>query len=136
MRMRLAFSYILIATTTNLSFFPALFGTRASSRAAISSLVVRAMSSSSSTTPNRTAPTATAGSRDGALIFLHGLGDSPAGWSSLKQNLPRWQPRLANIEYVFPAAPTIPISINGGGTFYPRTNVLLFSLNQCRCVDS
>ena len=28
--------------------------------------------------------------------------------------LPRLQPRLSNIEYVFPPAPTIPISINGG----------------------
>lgn len=58
--------------------------------------------SSSSTPPKR-----------GALIFLHGLGDSPAGWSSLQFQLPQLQPSLKNIQYVFPAAPTIPISING-----------------------
>lgn len=52
--------------------------------------------------------------RSGALIFLHGLGDSPGGWSHLQRSLPNLQPRLSNLEYVFPAAPTIPISINGG----------------------
>ena len=53
-------------------------------------------------------------SKSGALIFLHGLGDTPAGWSHLQRSLPKLQPRLSNLEYVFPAAPTIPISINGG----------------------
>lgn len=52
--------------------------------------------------------------KKGALIFLHGLGDSPAGWSSLQFTLPQLSPRLKDIEYVFPPAPTIPISINGG----------------------
>jgi Phospholipase/Carboxylesterase len=59
---------------------------------------------------------ATAAPKKGALIFLHGLGDSPSGWSSLQYQLPRLQPRLADIEYIFPAAPIIPLSINGGGT--------------------
>lgn len=54
--------------------------------------------------------------KEAAIIFLHGLGDSPAGWSSLAQTLPRLQPRLARVEYVFPPAPTIPISINGGAS--------------------
>lgn len=54
--------------------------------------------------------------KKGALIFLHGLGDSPAGWSSLEQTLPSMRPRLQDIAYVFPPAPTIPISINGGMT--------------------
>jgi lysophospholipase-2 len=53
-------------------------------------------------------------SKSGALIFLHGLGDSPGGWSHLQRSLPKLQPRLSDLEYVFPAAPTIPISINGG----------------------
>jgi predicted esterase len=52
--------------------------------------------------------------KKGALIFLHGLGDTPAGWSDLERKLPSLQPRLSQLEYVFPAAPTIPISINGG----------------------
>ncbi|KAL3915241.1 MAG: hypothetical protein SGILL_005743 [Bacillariaceae sp.] len=55
-------------------------------------------------------------SKKGALIFLHGLGDTPAGWSSLEQMLPSIRPNLKDIEYVFPHAPTIPITINGGAT--------------------
>jgi lysophospholipase-2 len=54
--------------------------------------------------------------KKGALIFLHGLGDSPAGWSDLKRMLPSLQPRLSQLEFIFPAAPTIPITINGGAT--------------------
>jgi predicted esterase len=50
----------------------------------------------------------------GALIFLHGLGDTPLGWSELQHALPQLKPKLKDIAYVFPAAPTIPISINGG----------------------
>lgn len=61
----------------------------------------RAMASSSST-------------KQGALIFLHGLGDSPAGWSSLERALPQLEPRLAQLVYRFPPAPTVAISINGG----------------------
>lgn len=50
-----------------------------------------------------------------AVIFLHGLGDSGEGWS--------WFPQLIkltgiinsdSINYVFPNAPTIPITVNGG----------------------
>lgn len=52
-------------------------------------------------------------SRPAALIFLHGLGDSPAGWSSLEHMLPTLQPNLSKLQYVFPPAPDIPISING-----------------------
>jgi lysophospholipase-2 len=52
--------------------------------------------------------------KQGALIFLHGLGDSPAGWSELQHSLPSFHSRLKNIIYVFPAAPETPITINGG----------------------
>ncbi|KAL7556525.1 hypothetical protein ACA910_000988 [Epithemia clementina (nom. ined.)] len=48
------------------------------------------------------------------LIFLHGLGDGPSGWRALAKQLPALQPILADVEYVFPQSPTIPISINGG----------------------
>ncbi|KAK6459879.1 acyl-protein thioesterase 1 [Scheffersomyces coipomensis] len=51
-----------------------------------------------------------------AIIFVHGLGDSGEGWS--------WFPQLVNqskviknhdtINYVFPNAPKIPITVNGG----------------------
>lgn len=63
---------------------------------------------------HRTVSAMASTSKKGALIFLHGLGDSPAGWSHLEQILPELRPKLSNLEYVFPAAPTIPISINGG----------------------
>jgi predicted esterase len=58
--------------------------------------------------------TSSSSSKRGALIFLHGLGDTPAGWSELKDSLPQMKPKLKDIHYVFPASPTIPISINGG----------------------
>lgn len=50
----------------------------------------------------------------GALIFLHGLGDTPAGWSQLQFMLPSMKPNLKDITYVFPPAPIIGITINGG----------------------
>lgn len=59
---------------------------------------------------------ASANTPKGALIFLHGLGDTPLGWSSLENQLPELQPNLSKLEYIFPASPTIPISINGGMT--------------------
>jgi predicted esterase len=59
-----------------------------------------------------------ASSYKGAVIFLHGLGDgSPNGWEvSLEQQLTRYNPHLSSqhILYVFPNAPILPISINGG----------------------
>ena len=66
---------------------------------------IRAMSSTASRPP-------------GALLFLHGLGDTPAGWEdTIREELPRIHPQLASLVYRFPHAPTIPISINGGGTY-------------------
>ena len=52
--------------------------------------------------------------KSAALVFLHGLGDTPAGWSSLETVLPDLESCLKDCLFVFPAAPTIPISINGG----------------------
>jgi len=49
-----------------------------------------------------------------AVIFLYGLGDSPAGWSSLEDTLPQLRPKLQSINYVFPPAPTVGLTINGG----------------------
>ena len=49
-----------------------------------------------------------------AVVFLHGLGDTPAGWSSLEYQLPSLKPSLGqDVHYVFPPAPTIGITING-----------------------
>lgn len=56
-------------------------------------------------------------SRDkAAVIFLHGLGDSPDGWASLAEALPNLRPSLADLDitYVFPPANTIGITVNGG----------------------
>ena len=68
--------------------------------------------------PKATATASSSSSYRGALIFLHGLGDTPSGWSNLEQSLPRLQPRLnsKDVKYVFPPAPTIPLTINGGAT--------------------
>lgn len=59
---------------------------------------------------------ATAKPAKSAIIFVHGLGDSGSGWS--------WFPQLAkqsnivkncdSINYVFPNAPLMPITANGG----------------------
>lgn len=61
--------------------------------------------------------TNTTSSKDkAAIIFLHGLGDSPDGWSSLTEALPNMRPSLSNLDitYVFPPANTIAITVNGG----------------------
>ena len=61
--------------------------------------------------------TNTTSSKDkAAIIFLHGLGDSPDGWSSLTEALPNMRPSLSNLDitYVFPPANTIGITVNGG----------------------
>jgi hypothetical protein len=51
-----------------------------------------------------------------AIVFLHGLGDTSVGWGTLEQMLPSICPRLGNdnIHYVFPQAPVISVTLNGG----------------------
>lgn len=51
-----------------------------------------------------------------AIIFLHGLGDSPDGWASLTEVLPNLRPSLGKLDitYVFPPAQVIGITVNGG----------------------
>ncbi len=51
-----------------------------------------------------------------AIVFLHGLGDTAEGWSSLEHMIPSICPRLSSdyIHYAFPQAPTIGITLNGG----------------------
>ncbi|KAJ8600201.1 hypothetical protein CTAYLR_001997 [Chrysophaeum taylorii] len=52
------------------------------------------------------------------IIFMHGLGDTPSGWASLKHQLdPVLREKLgsaASIEWEFPAAPLAGVTINGG----------------------
>ncbi|OEU09166.1 Phospholipase/carboxylesterase [Fragilariopsis cylindrus CCMP1102] len=75
-----------------------------------------------STTANAAAKAAASSSSskyNGALIFLHGLGDTPSGWSHLQNSLQVIKPRLNSnsIKYVFPPAPIDQsITINGGAT--------------------
>jgi hypothetical protein len=51
-----------------------------------------------------------------AIIFLHGLGDSPDGWSTIAEALPNLRPSLAKLDitYVFPPAQMVAITVNGG----------------------
>ena len=46
-----------------------------------------------------------------AIIFLHGLGDTSAGWSFLE---PLLKPHLPNTAFIFPDAPSAPVTCNGG----------------------
>ncbi|KAI9821577.1 MAG: hypothetical protein M1832_003251 [Thelocarpon impressellum] len=47
------------------------------------------------------------------VIMAHGLGDSGAGWISLAQNFRRLQ-KFEHVSFIFPNAPSIPITANGG----------------------
>ncbi|KAI5809881.1 Phospholipase/carboxylesterase/thioesterase [Peziza echinospora] len=47
------------------------------------------------------------------FIFLHGLGDTGAGWSSISENF-RLRRKFDEVAFIFPHAPTIPITCNGG----------------------
>ena len=78
------------------------------SLAALAAVKTFAMSLSTTASSN------TPSTNKAALIFLHGLGDTPAGWSSLETHLPSLRPRLSEITYVFPPSPTIPLTINDG----------------------
>eukprot|EP00946_MAST-07B_sp_MAST-7B-sp1_P003007 g3007.t1 len=51
-----------------------------------------------------------------AVVFLHGLGDTPAGWKSIEPQLgPRLEERLGGrVKWVFPAAPMSRVTISGG----------------------
>lgn len=59
---------------------------------------------------------ASSGIAEAAIIFIHGLGDTGAGWSWFPRYLAQTNvvPNHDKINYVFPHAPTIPITGNGG----------------------
>lgn len=54
--------------------------------------------------PSKTKHTAT-------VILLHGLGDTARGWADFA---PMLQMQLPHVKFVFPTAPTRPITLNGG----------------------
>ncbi|OLL23572.1 Acyl-protein thioesterase 1 [Neolecta irregularis DAH-3] len=47
------------------------------------------------------------------VIFLHGLGDSGAGWRFLPEYF-KSRSVLGHVRWVLPSAPTIPVTLNGG----------------------
>ncbi|PMD60807.1 putative acyl-protein thioesterase 1 [Hyaloscypha bicolor E] len=47
------------------------------------------------------------------VIMAHGLGDSGVGWVGLAENWRRRQ-KFEEVKFIFPNAPTIPITVNGG----------------------
>jgi len=47
------------------------------------------------------------------VIFAHGLGDSGAGWMPIAENWRR-RGKFEEVAFVFPNAPTIPITVNYG----------------------
>lgn len=47
------------------------------------------------------------------VIVCHGLGDSGLGWSFLADEFAS-QKKLQHIKFIFPNAPSIPITVNGG----------------------
>ncbi|KAJ1462314.1 Phospholipase/carboxylesterase/thioesterase [Pelagophyceae sp. CCMP2097] len=49
------------------------------------------------------------------VIFMHGLGDSPAGWASFEGEMgPLLKAKGISVEFSLPAAPTAAVSINQG----------------------
>jgi lysophospholipase-2 len=75
-----------------------------------SPVAARAMSSLSYASPitigppNGASPTA-------SVIFLHGLGDTGAGWADVA---PQFQAALPHVRFIFPNAPRRPITLNWG----------------------
>jgi len=49
---------------------------------------------------------------DKSILFLHGLGDTGRGWSDIPNQSSLGE--IDNVRWVFPNAPVIPITLNGG----------------------
>ena len=49
------------------------------------------------------------GATTAVCIFLHGLGDTGHGWADVASSMP-----FEGVKWVFPTAPTIPVTLNGG----------------------
>lgn len=54
----------------------------------------------------------TAARPDAAVLFMHGLGDNGHGWSDVVPALRL--PATSQVRFVFPHAPEIPVTLNGG----------------------
>ncbi|KFH42142.1 Acyl-protein thioesterase-like protein [Hapsidospora chrysogenum ATCC 11550] len=55
-----------------------------------------------------------AGRHTATVIFIHGLGDSGAGWADAVEHIKRRRQRLDEVKFILPHAPLIPITMNGG----------------------
>ncbi|KAF9575563.1 hypothetical protein EC968_002499 [Mortierella alpina] len=58
------------------------------------------------------------------VVFLHGFGDSGAGWAPVGEQL---GPYLPHVKFIFPNAPAIPIAVNGGMLTPAWYNILSMS---------
>jgi predicted esterase len=58
------------------------------------------------------------------VIVAHGLGDTGLGWVFLAE---QWiqEKKFDYVKFIFPNAPTIPISVNGGATMPDKSYYLL-----------
>lgn len=65
------------------------------------------------------------------VIFMHGFGDSGAGWAPVGEQLSHYAP---HIKFVFPNAPAIPIALNGG-MLMPAWYDIRGSINQDKPQD-
>lgn len=51
------------------------------------------------------------GQHTATVIFIHGLGDSGAGWADAVEHMRRRRQRLNEVKFVLPNAPPIPITM-------------------------
>ncbi|MCJ1238174.1 hypothetical protein MMC14_006163 [Varicellaria rhodocarpa] len=68
------------------------------------------------------------------VIFAHGLGDSGAGWKDLASQWRRQQ-KFEHVKFVFPNAPSIPITVNFGMAMPGWYDILSFDDLQGRSHD-
>ncbi|KAF9356714.1 hypothetical protein BGX26_004870 [Mortierella sp. AD094] len=54
---------------------------------------------------------AASGKHSATVIFIHGLGDSGAGWAPVGEDLGRFLP---HVKFIFPNAPNMPVTLNYG----------------------
>jgi predicted esterase len=63
------------------------------------------------------------------VIMAHGLGDSGAGWVSLAENWRRRQ-KFDEVKFIFPNAPTIPITVVRLPLLPPHSQMLIGTQNM------
>ncbi|KAF8244543.1 Phospholipase/carboxylesterase [Wilcoxina mikolae CBS 423.85] len=68
------------------------------------------------------------------LIFLHGLGDTGNGWASISENF-RLRQKFDECAFIFPHAPSIPITVNMGMKMPGWFDITQFGLDNWNCED-